>query len=139
MYHVPDIPGYSVGIKTVEYGKFPLIFKKNDYPQIICILDPSHYGTVLVCGLATADVLNKYQDDDLILDSKLKARGTKTGFYGLEHLLHIESLNDIDPYKKAQARRLSSYASGINTLPIANQMNSPQCGKAMEIKDGCLD
>jgi len=36
-YHHPDIPGYRVGIKTVEHGKFPIFFKKNDYPQIICI------------------------------------------------------------------------------------------------------
>lgn len=36
-YHHPDIPGYNVGIKTVEKGKFPIIFRKNDYPQIICI------------------------------------------------------------------------------------------------------
>ena len=135
-YHVPDIPGYSVGIKTVEYGKFPIIFKRNNYPQIICVADPAHYGTVFVCGLGTVDVLNTYQSDDLILDPKLRARGTKTGFYGFDHLVPIESLNDIEPYKKAQANRLSSYVNAINASPIATQKKCPQCGKAMAIKDG---
>lgn len=35
LYHIPDIPGYRVGIKTVERDKFPIIFKDNSYPQII--------------------------------------------------------------------------------------------------------
>lgn len=34
LYHIPDIPGYRVGIKTVERDKFPIIFKDNSYPQI---------------------------------------------------------------------------------------------------------
>ncbi len=100
IYHVPDVPGYSVGIKTVEYGKFPIIFKKNYYPQIICVTHPTQYGTVYICGLGTPNVLNKYQSDDLILDPNLKKRGTKTGFYGFEYLEHIESLSDIEKYKK---------------------------------------
>lgn len=30
LYHIPDIPGYRVGIKTVERDKFPIIFKAVD-------------------------------------------------------------------------------------------------------------
>ena len=41
LYHIPDIPGYRVGIKTVERDKFPIIFKDNSYPQIICIKSTS--------------------------------------------------------------------------------------------------
>lgn len=99
-YHIPDIPGYNVGIKTVEYGKFPIIFKKNNYPQIICVSDPSNAGTIFICGLGTADVLNTYQCDELILDPRLRARGTKTGFYGFNHLLPVSSIQDLAPYKK---------------------------------------
>ena len=43
-YHIPDIPGYKVGIKTVEYGKFPIIFKKNYYPQIICVVKSFNFA-----------------------------------------------------------------------------------------------
>lgn len=100
LYHIPDIPGYRVGIKTVERNKFPIIFKSNSYSQIICIKSTMYNNLVFVCGLATSDILNKYQDDDLILDPNLRARGTKTGFYGFEHLDPIHSLDDLSRYKK---------------------------------------
>ena len=95
LYHIPDIPGYRVGIKTVERDKFPIIFKDNSYPQIICIKSTKYNNLIFVCGLATSNVLNNYQDDDLILDPNLRARGTKTGFYGFEQLVPIKSLNEI--------------------------------------------
>ena len=98
-YHIPDIPGYKVGIKTVERNKFPIIFKNNWYPQIICIKSTQRDDLVFVCGLATKEVLNKYQDDNLILDSNLRQRGTKTGFYGFSHLLPVRSLDDLSKYK----------------------------------------
>lgn len=100
LYHIPDIPGYRVGIKTVERDKFPIIFKNNSYSQIICIRSTKYNNLVFVCGLATSHVLNKYQDDDLILDPNLRARGTKTGFYGFEYLVPIQSLDDLSKYKK---------------------------------------
>ena len=100
LYHKPDIPGYNVGIKTVERGKFPVIFKKNNYPQIICIKSTKYENVIFICGLATSEVLNKYQSEDLILSPYLRSRGTKTGFYGFEHLLPISSLEDLLPYKK---------------------------------------
>lgn len=98
-YHNPDIPGYNVGIKTVERNKYPVIFKKNRYPQIICVKSNKQKNVVFVCGLATAEVLNSYQDIDLLLSPKLKARGTKTGFYGFEHLTPITSLEDLKQYR----------------------------------------
>ena len=100
LYHIPDIPGYRVGIKTVERNKFPIIFKDNSYPQIICIRSIQYSNLIFVCGLATTEVLNKYQDDNLILDPNLRARGTKTGFYGFEYLIPIRTLNDLSKYKK---------------------------------------
>lgn len=99
-YHHPDIPGYKVGIKTVERNKFPIIFKNNRYPQIICIRSDKYDNLIFVCGLATPDVLNKYQSDDLIIDQKLRERGTKTGFWGFEYLTPINSLNDLESYRK---------------------------------------
>ena len=99
-YHIPDIPGYNVGIKAVEYGKFPVIFKKNYCPQIICVIDADNPKMVYICGLATPQVLNTYQDDSLIIDPRLRARGTKTGFYGFDHLVHLSDLEQIKKYRK---------------------------------------
>lgn len=100
LYHIPDIPGYKVGIKTVEFGKFPIIFKNNYYPQIICIRSSQQKNLIYVCGLATANVLNSCQSDDLIIDPQLRARGTKTGFYGFSELTQVNSLTNITSYKK---------------------------------------
>lgn len=99
-YHHPDIPGYSVGIKTVEKGKFPIVFKDNRYPQIICIRADYRDDLVFVCGLATVDTLNSCQSDELVLDPRLLGRGTKTGFWGFNQLLPISSINDIAQYRK---------------------------------------
>lgn len=92
-YNKPDIKKYGIGVKTVEKGKFPIIFKNNYYPQIICV--KCHSDLICVCGLATVSVLNKYQSDELIIDDNLRQRGTKTGFYGFSHLLHIDSKNNL--------------------------------------------
>lgn len=94
-YHHPDIKRYNVGIKTVEYGKFPIIFIHNTYPQIICIKSKVYDNLIFVCGLATKEILNTYQDTELILDRNLKKRGTKTGFYGFEYLKPIYTLDDL--------------------------------------------
>lgn len=99
-YNHPDIPGYLVGIKTVEEGKFPIIFKKNTYPQIICILSYAEKILVSVCGLASTDILNEYQSENLVLSPKLRARGSKTAFWGFQHLRPVQSIDDISPYKE---------------------------------------
>ena len=91
-YDMPDIPGYTVGIKTVEKGKFPIIPKNNKYAQIICIYNPDT-KTVNICGLATTLTLNKYQNDDLILYPALRQRNVKTGFYGFHMLIPLHNVN----------------------------------------------
>lgn len=94
----PDLIGYNIGVKTVEYGHFPVIPKENSYPQIICICHPNSANTVYICGLADTDTLNKFQHDDLLLDPNLKAKGTKTGFWGFSQLKEV-TLDSIEPYK----------------------------------------
>ena len=94
----PDIPGFNVGVKTVEYEHFPVIPKENTYPQIICICHPTSNNIVYICGLADVNTLNTYQHSDLILDPNLKAKGTKTGFWGFFQLKEV-SKDAIEPYK----------------------------------------
>ena len=94
-YHVPDLSklGLKVGIKTVELGKYPVIFKRSNKPEIIILkLDTNRY---CILGLATVDVLAKYQDDDQILSPSLKARGTKTGFVGLYKLKRFKNFEEL--------------------------------------------
>lgn len=98
-YHRPDIPGYRVGIKTVERGKFPIIFKENRYPQIICVRSDKVEDLVFVCGLATPDVLNECQSDSLIVDPNLRRRGTKTGFWGFHRLIPVNGIEDLAFYE----------------------------------------
>lgn len=99
-YNTADLShlGLNVGIKTVEMGKFPVIHKRVLRPELINIRRTE--DTVILCGFASVRVLEKYQDDSLILSPKLRQRGTKTGFYGFEELLKVETLNDVKRYMK---------------------------------------
>jgi hypothetical protein len=59
---------------------------------------------VYICGVATVDVLNKYQSIELIKNSKLKARGTKTGFYGFNKLKKFSTLEDLKTITKSNSK-----------------------------------
>ncbi len=85
--------GLDIGIKTVEYGRFPVVHRCVERPEIINI--KVGFNKVLICGLALEGVLRCYRDDDLILSPELRRKGTKTGFYGLHKLLPFRSVNDL--------------------------------------------
>lgn len=95
-FDVPDIPQLNMGIKAVERGKIPVVPMKgnNSYPQIICIVDKKTEirPVVYICGIATPNVMDTYQSDELILDPNLRARAVKSGFYGFQYLESIDSL-----------------------------------------------
>lgn len=97
-FDVPDIPQLNMGIKAVERGKIPVVPIKNHnaYPQIICIVDKKTEirPIVYICGIASPDVMDTYQSDELILDPNLRARAVKSGFYGFKYLNSIETLID---------------------------------------------
>tara|TARA_B100000780_G_scaffold213786_1_gene153303 strand:- start:47 stop:610 length:564 start_codon:yes stop_codon:yes gene_type:complete len=86
-YFVPDLSSLGIdwGIKTVEKGKFPIIFKKSFKDEIIVIKKSD--SEFFICGLATRGILDKYQSDELILSPGLRSKGTKTGFYGFKYLI----------------------------------------------------
>jgi len=92
-FNIPDIEKYNLGIKTVEFGKYPIIFKKNYYPQIINLVEKEE-TFVLICGLATTQMLNEFQDEELVLNFKLKERGTKTGYYNFKDLIPAFVIRD---------------------------------------------
>jgi len=93
--------GLKLGVKTVEYGKLPVVNKNPQYPEIINI--KIDYNKVFICGVATISVLEKYQDDNLILSKKLRERNVKTGFYGLDCLIPISCFKQIKKYNKSKA------------------------------------
>ena len=95
-YNIPDMvkAGYNVGVKTVEYGKFPLIFKKSYKPEVIIL--KKNLSEFFICGLATLDVLDEMQSDSLIISPYLKARGTKTGFFGFQYLQQFSNLKEFE-------------------------------------------
>lgn len=94
-YNTPDLSdvGLDVGVKTVNFNTFPLVKKNSEYPEIICILWKRKH--VYVCGIASPHVLNLYQDDNLILDKRLRSRGVKSGFYGFKHLKPFKNINQL--------------------------------------------
>jgi hypothetical protein len=103
-FNVSDLTplGLNIGIKTVEFGKFPVIHKKSTRPEIIVIKQDLKY---YICGLALVKTLNQYQDDELILSPKLRARNKKSGFYGFDKLIPfrtIEELRSIIRFKNKQ-------------------------------------
>lgn len=104
-FNRPDLEkaGFNIGVKTVEYGKVPLIPSYNNYSQIICIRDTPK--SVIVCGIATPEILNEYQSEALIIANSIKrinnikkkegnTRTIKTGFYGFHKLKDIKSLKE---------------------------------------------
>ena len=94
-YHVPDLTsiGIDCGIKTVEFGKFPIVFIKSVKPEIIVIKQSEK--KFYICGLASKEVLNKYQSMSLVLSPLLRKRGTKTGYYGFHKLLQQSTIYEL--------------------------------------------
>ena len=85
--------GLNIGVKTVEYGNFPVIHKQPLRPEIITICKSKR--EVIICGFASRDTLREYQSDSLIKSPNLRRRGTKTGFYGFRNLKQFQSVDDL--------------------------------------------
>ena len=79
------LPSWGLGTGGTRFGKFPIVFIKSYKPEIIVIKQSEK--KFYICGLASKEVLNKYQSMSLVLSPLLRKRGTKTGFYGFHKLL----------------------------------------------------
>ena len=94
-YEVSDLIKLKlhVGVKTSEKYKFPIIKNYSKEPEIICI--KKNKNTFIICGLAMPNILNTYQSDEYIIADKLKAKGTKTAFYGFRYLKPFSSYEEL--------------------------------------------
>ncbi len=94
-YNSGDLTGLGIdcGVKSVEIGKYHVIHAKPTRPEIMVIKETDL--DFLICGLATVPIMRKYSDTNLIIDSKLRARETKTGFYGYQYLLPFKSIEQL--------------------------------------------
>lgn len=95
-YAIADMApiGVNAGVKTGVYenDKFIAINRSLRHPQVMCFLSPDR-KRVIIAGLATVEVLNKYSDDSLIMTRDMAGR--KTGFYGFDKLLPFKNLADL--------------------------------------------
>ena len=90
-YNLPDISEFNIGIKSCEWGKYPIIFKQNEYGQIINLVKGQE---VFICGYATVQMLQDFQNDNYVINKKLQARGTKTAYYNFMDLIPITLLKE---------------------------------------------
>lgn len=85
-----DLKDLDVGVKTVEYGKFPIIHLNPSRPEIILL---KHELRFLICGLYTIDVMSRFHTRDFIIDPNV--RETKTAFYGIPFYRSFKNLDQL--------------------------------------------
>ncbi len=103
----PDLryAGLPFGVKTAKIGNPQMVYPDHKQDEIICNAKP-YYGKtaetgehiitriwkIYICGIATAEVIRKYQSPDYILNQNIKQSEIKNGFYGYDYL---EPLTDL--------------------------------------------
>lgn len=98
--------GFNVGVKTVEWGKFPTIKRNVRRPQLVGFkLDDR---TFLVGGFASMKTMRMFQSSSYVINENLRNKRThdgqieKTAFWGFHKLLKIRDLEGLKEiyYKK---------------------------------------
>ncbi len=91
----PDLMpiGLSIGIKTSNYGNFPLISKNPRVPQIFLIRVTD--DMLLLCGIGSVKILSDFSSDEFILDYRVKIKNVKTAFFGLDKLKTFKTINEL--------------------------------------------
>lgn len=94
--------GIQSGVKTFRKGNYPTVLRQfNGYQILVCTEsvfneEKQPIGTyAYICGLAHKDVLDQFSSVDLISNKKLKERNVKAGFYGFEHLVPFNNLEEL--------------------------------------------
>lgn len=98
LFNVGDLKplGINCGVKTSEYGNFPIVHKNPEREEIF-VLKKSE-NEYYVCGVANQTYLKYYQSDELIKSPNLKAKGTKSGFWGFFRLKQFETLDELKEF-----------------------------------------
>lgn len=99
--------GLDIGVKASKIGNAPLVYKNPKRDEIICCCTPKfrkdeydcwivdNISSVYICGLATVEVLKKYQDINFLIDKESSQASYKSGFYGYSHLKSPQELKKI--------------------------------------------
>lgn len=95
IFNVADLKGLNldIGVKTVEFGKYPVVSKNPERAEIIALKEND---SIYLCGVATKNTLLNKSTDSLILSSNLRKRNVKTAFYGFNDLIFFNSDNLIE-------------------------------------------
>lgn len=106
-FHTSDLctTGLDVGVKTVEWGKFPVVKRNVRRPQMISFRTGKR--SFLVGGFASMKVLREHQTSVYVLNEALRNKRMnngqieKTCFWGFHQLIQIRSLKELrDAYYK---------------------------------------
>lgn len=84
--------GLNIGVKSVEYKKFPLIHTRPTRPEIVLLKHPDRF-TYMICGLYLPEIMRRYSSPELVLDPRV--RESKTGFYGIPFYKSFSSIEDL--------------------------------------------
>jgi hypothetical protein len=87
--------GLDIGVKSVEYGKFPLVHVFPKRCEIILLKHQSKFRYML-CGLYTPDIMSLYSSRELVVDDKV--RESKTAFYGIPFYKSFKTVEDLNKY-----------------------------------------
>ena len=83
--------GINVGIKTIEYSKFPLVEIGAKRPEVI-LIKKQNEPLFWLCGVFMPDDLRKYSNTSLIWDQNIV---TKTCFYAIDKGIMFTTLEEL--------------------------------------------
>ena len=100
-FHAADLSktGLDVGVKTVEWGKFPVVKRNVKRPQMIGFKMDER--TFLIGGYASMKVLREHQSSVYVINDNLRNKRTwdgqieKISFWGFHKLQQVRSLEDL--------------------------------------------
>jgi hypothetical protein len=108
-YNIGDLNkiGLDIGVKTVEYPKFPLVHTRPERCEIILIKHRNQH-VYKICGLYTPETMILHSSRELVVDEKV--RESKTAFYGIPFCKTFKTTEDLKTY--CRVMKLADIPSG---------------------------
>lgn len=96
-YNIGDLKKIclNIGVKSVEYKKFPLVHDHPKRCEIVLIKHPEKYK-YMICGLYTPQIMMTYSCRDLVVDENVRL--SKTAFYGIPFYKTFKTIDDLKQY-----------------------------------------